>query len=546
MTIMNNSDGIKRYAVAYVRISDKKQISGESPQTQRKVIGDYAAGNNIEIVEWFFDEAKSGKNTDRKELLNLLKFVKKNSKKIDLVIVYKLNRGSRDALSYYVGVKAILEGEGIAIRSASEPMVDDTPIGRFLEGMMVLNGQLDNEVKGSTTIDNMRSLARQGYWQHGPMIGYDKHTVFNGIGKPRPSMKPNAMAPLVKRVLERFAEGDINPVELMRYSHEIGLKTAGYTKNDGTRISPKLLGKNGIYGLIQRPEYAGFVHDKLTDNELVEGKHQAIITPELYWHNQKLVNRKAKFKVAYSKRNTIYVLKDTLLCSGCGRPYYGSAPQTGGGKSHSPRYHCYRSDCNGSKKQSIGTQEAHEAYLALLKQIQPTDSFLKGYKEILIRQATKENDRLNSKVSGKRTQLDGIATTRLSTIRESVSATGKRKQELGDLLEGLDIEKLTAIDELDELLEKQAVQESKVKYAIKHMRNIDKQWLDADYDLRLRFQSMVFPEGTTLDIATMHFGTDKISPLYRYAPNKKDLTLAEKSSLVTPAGFEPAIFRMRT
>lgn len=66
-------------------------------------------------------------------------------------------------MSYYSSVKAILAGKGIGIRSASEPMVDDTPIGRFLEGVIVLNGQLDNEIKGSTTTDNMRSLAMQGY-----------------------------------------------------------------------------------------------------------------------------------------------------------------------------------------------------------------------------------------------------------------------------------------------------------------------------------------------------------------------------------------------
>lgn len=34
-------------------------------------------------------------------------------------------------------------------------------------------------------------------------------------------------------------------------------------------------------------------------------------------------------------------------------------------------------------------------------------------------------------------------------------------------------------------------------------------------------------------MTTMHFGTEKISPLYRYAANKKDLSEPEKSSLVS-------------
>lgn len=535
-----NNDGIKRYAVAYLRISDKKQIDGESPDTQRRVINEYADRNNIEIIEWFYDEAKSGKNTDREELQKLLQFAVKHAKKIDYVLVFKLNRASRDLQSYMITVKAVLAGKGISIRSATEP-IDDTPIGRFLEGVIVLNGQLDNEIKGSTTVENMKSLAMQGYWQHGPMVGYDKHTILNDVGKERPTMKPNASAKLVKQVLERFSEGDINPMELMRYAHTINLKTPGYTKKDGTRVPPKNLGKNGIYGLIERPEYAGYVHDKFTNYELVEGKHEAIISPETYWHNQKLLHRKTTIKSGYTKQNVAYFLKETLMCSGCGRPYYGSAPKTGGGKSHSPRYHCYRADCKDVKKRSQSTQVTHEAYLKLLKQIQPSQGFLRVYKAILIRQAIKENDRINTQVKAQRNKLDEIASKRLATIEDSVSATEKRKQELTDLIDELDNRKVVATDVLDKLTEKQTVQEAKIEYAIRHMHDIAKQWLDADYDLKLRFQSMVFPEGASLDFATMHFGTEKISPLYRYIPNKKDLSVSEKSSLVTPTGIEPML-----
>jgi hypothetical protein len=35
---------------------------------------------------------------------------------------------------------------------------------------------------------------------------------------------------------------------------------------------------------------------------------------------------------------------------------------------------------------------------------------------------------------------------------------------------------------------------------------------------------------------TMHLGTEKISPLYKYIPIKKDPSLSEKSSLVNQVG----------
>jgi site-specific DNA recombinase len=543
---MNDNDQITRYAVAYIRISDRKQIEGESPETQRKVINQYAEDNNIKIVEWFYDEAVSGKNTEREELQNLLKFATKNAKKIDLVVVYRLNRGSRDAMSYYSSVKAILAGKGIGIRSASEPMVDDTPIGRFLEGVIVLNGQLDNEIKGSTTTDNMRSIAVQGYWQHGPILGYEKHKIPNDAGKLRPTLKPDATAPAIIKLLERFSEADIKPLQLLPYAHELGIKTKPYTirrgPKKGTRVPAKLIGKGAIYQILERPEYAGYIHDKFTNYELVEGKHEALISKELYWHNQKLLSKKEKVKDTYSKHNPTYPLKEVLLCIGCDMPLYGSAPKTGGGKSNSARYHCYRKGCEGVTKRSLGIGKSHEAWLDMLRHVQPTEGFLRGYKEILIRQAAKENGRINAKVKAQREVLDEIADTRLNAIEDRLMEKDKkRKQELSELIERLDSRKLDAKDKLDKLEDQQTVQEAKIAYAINHMHNIAKQWLDADYDLRVRFQTMLFPQGTTFDMETGQFGTEKISPLYRYISNKKDLSEAEKSSLVIPRGIEPLL-----
>ena len=106
------------------------------------------------------------------------------------------------------------------------------------------------------------------------------------------------------------------------------------------------------------------------------------------------------------------------------------------------------------------------------------------------------------------------------------------------MIERLDVRKLDAKDKLDELEDQQTVQEAKITYAINHMHDIAKQWIDADYDLRVRFQTMLFPVGTTFDMETMHFGTDKISPLYRNIANKKDLSEPEKSFLVIPRRIE--------
>ena len=48
-------------ALGYLRISDKKQIKGESKANQKAAIQSYADANGIKIIQWFYDEAKSGK-----------------------------------------------------------------------------------------------------------------------------------------------------------------------------------------------------------------------------------------------------------------------------------------------------------------------------------------------------------------------------------------------------------------------------------------------------------------------------------------------------
>jgi DNA invertase Pin-like site-specific DNA recombinase len=98
----------KKAALGYLRISDKKQIKGESKHNQKEAIQKYADANGIKIIKWFFDEAKSGKNTERDELQNLLKMALKMKGTIDYVLVYKMNRASRDIDSYVIGIKSVL------------------------------------------------------------------------------------------------------------------------------------------------------------------------------------------------------------------------------------------------------------------------------------------------------------------------------------------------------------------------------------------------------------------------------------------------------
>lgn len=517
-------------AVAYVRISSQRQINNESPVTQRAAIQAFADAQGIEIVKWFEDIAKSGKNADRGGLQDLLKYCGKNRGKIDHWIVYNMRRASRDIDSYSSQVRAVLKALNITIRSATEPSVVDTREGRLMETILVALGQLDNEGKSDVTKDNMKRLAHQGYWQHPPIVGYDKHRVPNDLGKPRATLKPSNMASLVKEVLERFSQGDMTKAELTRYAKSIGLRS-----RYGNILTEDRIGK-----LVENITYAGFVADNFTNYQPVKGVHEPLISLDTYELNQTILGKK-KRRIGEVRQmfNPSYPLKGLVLCPSCMNPLYASAPKTGaGGKS--PRYHCSRPQCKGKYK-SIKASVMHEDFEDMLKRVQPDERVIALYKEVLVAEAANQLGSLNGKISTIRTKLDTIAENRLSAIRK-FNADQLTMEEKTDLITALDDDKFTLQEELRKLENQQAIREADIDLALDVMRDVAAQWGIASPASKARFQSILFPRGLVYDYEEHRFGTSQMSQLYRLVATKKDSEEPSKSFLVAGAGFEPATF----
>ncbi len=77
--------------------------------------------------------------------------------------------------------------------------------------------------------------------------------------------------------------------------------------------------------------------------------------------------------------------------------------------------------------------------------------------------------------------------------------------------------------------------EEPLDYCFKFMRSTAETWLrlKTKYDIRLRFQKMIFEEYISFD--SKKFGTNNLSCVYKL--NQDSAT--EKSALVAPGGIEP-------
>jgi hypothetical protein len=151
-------------------------------------------------------------------------------------------------------------------------------------------------------------------------------------------------------------------------------------------------------------------------------------------------------------------------------------------------------------------------------------------------------------------QLDNV-NSHLKSLRNTISlldeerSTAMRRWNKGEMsiedkdeiINTVEVDKFEKKEQIASLEAQQSIKQSQIDYAMNFMDNAYKLWLDADIDLRQKFQKAIFPEGVNLDTNTLEFGTLHISPLYRYAPNKKDPAITEESLVVTSRGIEPRL-----
>jgi DNA invertase Pin-like site-specific DNA recombinase len=113
----------------YARVS--KNDESQDPKNQLNPLRDYAKALGGEIVEEYIDLA-SGGSSDREDFLRMLNDAEK--RKFDLLIIWALDRLSREGISNTLGYLERLKRNGIALKSLQESWLDtrDEGLGQLL------------------------------------------------------------------------------------------------------------------------------------------------------------------------------------------------------------------------------------------------------------------------------------------------------------------------------------------------------------------------------------------------------------------------------
>ncbi len=116
-------------AALYVRVS--KNDDSQNPINQLKPLRDFANSLGVNIIEEYVDHA-SGGNSDRVNFLRMLNDAEKH--RFALLILWSLDRLSREGISNTLGYLQRLKRNGVAVKSLQEGWLDtrDEGIGDLL------------------------------------------------------------------------------------------------------------------------------------------------------------------------------------------------------------------------------------------------------------------------------------------------------------------------------------------------------------------------------------------------------------------------------
>jgi len=173
---MNESAPVVRCAI-YTRKSTEEGLEQEfnSLQAQREAAEAYIQSqkqNGWQTLAHNYDDGGfSGGSLDRPALKQLLQDME--ARKIDCVVVYKVDRLSRSLLDF-ARLLSVFERRSVSFVSVTQDFNTATSMGRLMLNVLLSFAQFEREIISERTRDKMSAARRKGKWVGGtPVLGYD-------------------------------------------------------------------------------------------------------------------------------------------------------------------------------------------------------------------------------------------------------------------------------------------------------------------------------------------------------------------------------------
>ena len=505
--------------VIYTRVSTKEQAdTNQSLDTQKKACDEYARKHNYNIMAYFGGTYESAKTDERKQFTEMISFVKKSHDKISYILVYSLERFSRNDNSIWLSGQ--LRKLGIEIISVTQPIDTANPSGQLQQKLLFLFGEFDNQIRKQKCMDGMKEMLLRGEWPTMPPLGFDIVRINN-----QRKIIVNEKGKLIRKAFHWKMEGFTNEAIRQRLA-QYGLKVR----------------HQHITDIFRNPFYCGLMTHNMLAGKIIPGNQELLIPKEIFLKVNGILNTRAHgYKL--NEENEAIPLKRFLHCDSCSKPMRGYMVK----RKKIYYYKCSTPGCCNNKNAN-SLNKLFEKILSHfdLSTCDKLVPLLKKQMTATFNQLTKdkEDDSLQIKA-------------RHETLKQKIERLEERfiEEELNPelykkYLNKYQSEKKEIELELMKATGKKLNLEECIDFTIHFALKAASLWRSDDYYIKQRIQNLVFPEGIRYNRKMDACRTSRINIFFYHiarlaqiSGNKKSGKTELKFDFAAPvvwAGIEPA------
>jgi site-specific DNA recombinase len=283
------------------------------------------------IAERYDDGGFTGANIDRPAFQRLLADI--DAGKIDVVVVYKVDRLSRSLLDF-AKVMERFSAAGASFVSVTQNFSTADAMGRLTLNMLMSFAEFEREMISERTRDKVAASRRKGKWTGGPVpLGYKveaKRLVVNELE-----------AVVVREIFDLYLE-ERSLLAVVRLLQDRHRSTKRHRAISGNLREARPWTTSDVLRVLKNPVYAGFM---ASGGELFEAEHPLIIARETFFRVRSAFEAGAKKITKDHGRNPHYLLRGLLRCACCRAAF--TAASTRKGRIEYRYYRCVTRDKQG-------------------------------------------------------------------------------------------------------------------------------------------------------------------------------------------------------
>jgi site-specific DNA recombinase len=295
--------------------------------------------------------------------------------------------------------------------------------------------------------------------------------------------------------------------------------------------------------IFKKPFYCGILAHAMLEGKVVEGKHEKLISPELFLKVNSIHQKSFNYGVPHKKVDDNLPLKVFVKCGDCKEPFTGYLVK----KKGLFYYKCRTTGCKCNKS----AKQLHEMFIKELEKltikeenIAPLQYALENVYYDLSKGSLQEEAALKIQLTEINKKID--------SIEEKYFALGEMNKETFEKFNSrFQEEKKTIEENLQKCSCSISNLSSFVQEAISLSTKLNAVWASSVFSTKEKLQKLIFPEGVYYDRKNGSFRTEKINFIFclieansgSCEANKKrtnDL-LNRLSPLAEREGFEPAL-----